>query len=177
MKMTEEACQKVICGKCGKPFSRGEKGEDDEKLICPRCVIELAEQHIPKEEKAPKPERINKRQVWAVLRLIILLASVSLIAIRAPKLISVLKEEQPVRNGTYSTDSQTDKCIKNLWHISRLLQEGKLPEKDMVCPVSKKPYVLIKKEEDTVVTCPNPELHGLKEIRVTQKNPCPELIK
>ena len=150
---------------------------DYEKLICPHCVIELAEHYIHEEVKIPKPERINKQRVWAVLRLIILFASISISTIQTPKLISSLKGEKPIRNGTYETDSKADQCIKNLWIISRLLQESKLLEKDIVCPFSKKPYVLKKINEDIVVTCPNPELHGLKEIRVTKKNPCPEVME
>ena len=108
---------------------------------------------------------------------IILLACISIIAVQAPKLICAFKGEKPIRYGTYSTDARTDQCINNLWHISKLLQEGKLPGKDILCPMSKKPYVVTTIEEDVAVCCPNPELHRLKEIRVTKKNPIAEVRK
>ena len=103
---------------------------------------------------------------------------ISIIAIQAPKLISAFtKTEKPIRYGTYSTDAGTDQCINNLWRISKVLQEGKLPGKDVVCPVSKKPYVIDTKGGDIVVRCTNPELHGLKEVRVSKRSPRPEIIK
>lgn len=175
--MTGETILGTVCNKCGNSFNKGEEGSDEKKLLCTRCVIELAEQSIAEKAKTQKPERKNMPKVWVALRLIILLASIFIIAIRAPKLVSVIKEQKPIRNGTYATDSKTNLCIKNLWHISRMLQEGKLPEKDIICPVSKMPYVLRTTEADTVVTCPNPELHGLKEIRVSKIYPCPRVIK
>ena len=175
-KVEDETNLNSICKKFGKQFI---KDENDEKLYCPSCGVELAEQYISEESKIPKSGWIKKHRIWASIRPIIILASISVIAIRAPKVISVMKEQKPIRNGTYETDSKTNQCIKNLWKISRLLQEGKLPEKDLVCPVSQKPYVLrtIEGDGDIVVTCPNPELHGFKEIRVTKTYPCPEVIK
>ncbi|MBW2220639.1 MAG: hypothetical protein JRF40_14305, partial [Deltaproteobacteria bacterium] len=55
--------------------------------------------------------------------------------------------------------------------------EGKLPGNNIVCPVSKEPYVVTKTEDDVVVKVPKPELYGFKEMRVSKKNPVPIIIK
>jgi hypothetical protein len=96
---------------------------------------------------------------------------------QSPKLAANIGDEKPVRVGTYDTDAKTDQCIRDLWQISKILQEGKLPGKDMVCPASKKPYVVIRTDSDVVVRAPNPQLYGFREIRVSKGNPIPELIK
>lgn len=176
--MADEKGLNAICKRCGKPFSKDEQGADSEQLYCSRCMIELAEQYVPEEVEISKLKRIRKSRVGMTLLWITLFICISIIAIQAPKLISALtKEEKPIRYGTYSTDAQTDQCINNLWHISKLLQQGKLPGKDIVCPVSKNPYVVTTIEGDVVVRCANPELHGLKGIRVSEKGPVPVLIK
>ncbi len=170
--MADEKILDAVCKRCGKPLSEDDQGAD----YCSSCMIEVAEQYVPGEEAAPI-KRKRKSRAWLVLQWIILLACITIIAIQFPKLISAFKEDKPLRHGTYLTDEQTDQCIKNLWHISRLLQEGNLPAKDMVCPVSKKPYVVKKIGGDTVISCPNPALHGVKEIHVSKKCPFPEIIK
>jgi hypothetical protein len=175
--MTEETRLNQICKKCGKPFKKSEEGADDETLLCPRCLIELAEQKIPEEAKSSKSQGAGWQKAWTILRLIILIASVCIIGIQAPKLVSAISKQKPIRNGAYETDAKTDKCIKNLWHISSLLQEGRLPEKNIVCPLSKKPYVIRDLDTDIVVSCPNPGLHGFKEIQVAKSSPCPRLKK
>ena len=58
-----------------------------------------------------------------------------------------------------------------------MLQEEKLPDNDIVCPVSKKPFVVIKTEDDVAVNVPNPGLYGFKEMLVSKKNPVPTIIK
>jgi len=140
--MAEEKGMSAICKRCGKPFNKGEQGADSEQVYCSRCKVELAEQYVPETSDMSKLKRIRKSRAGVVLLWIVLCVCISIIAIRAPKLISAFKKEgKPIRYGTYSTDAQTDLCIKNLWQISKMLIEGKLPEKDIVCPVSKKPYV------------------------------------
>lgn len=176
--MTDEKGVSAVCKRCGKPLNKGKQGADSDQLYCSRCIIELAEQYVPEEVESSKLKRIRKSRVGVVLLWIILCACISIIAIQVPKLISVFtKGEKPIRYGTYSTDAQTDQCINNLWNISKLLQQGKLPGKDIVCPVSKNPYVITTIEGDVVVSCANPKLHGLKEIRVSEKDPIPVLIK
>ena len=112
-----------------------------------------------------------------IVQVIIILVGVAVMALQTPRLIAALQEGQPLRQGTYATDDQTDQCIKNLWHISKLIQEGQLHTNGIVCPVSNKPYEIRTTGEDVVVRCPNPALHGVKHIRVSKKNPVPEINK
>ena len=175
--MADEKGINAICENCGETFHKDEQDSGSKQPYCSRCMVELAEQYVPETSDMSKLKRIRKSRVGVTLLWITLFACISIIAIQVPKLISAFKEDKPIRYGTSSTDAQTDQCIKNLWRISKLLQEGKLPGKDIVCPVSKKPYVVTTIEGEVVVRCANPELHGLKEIRVSEKNPMPELIK
>ncbi len=84
---------------------------------------------------------------------------------------------KPLRQDPYNTDVVTDQIIWNLWQISRLIQGGKLPDDTLVCPASKKPFMVIQTKMDIIVRSPNPELYGFKDIRVSKKNPVPEIIK
>ncbi len=175
--MTDKENSSVICKKCGKPFNKEEQGADIEQQYCSHCMIDLAEQYVPEETEMSKLKQIRKSRIGTVLLWVILLACLSIIAIQIPSIMSALEEEKPARYGVQSTDAVTNQCINNLWHISKLLQEGKLPGKDIVCPLSKKPYVVITTEDDVIARCPNPEEHGFKEIQVSKINPIPEIKK
>lgn len=174
--MADEKDMRAICKNCGETFHKNEQDSDSKRPYCSRCMVELAEQYVPETSDMSKLTRIRKNKVGMTLLWIALLVCISIIAIQVPKLISAFtKEEKPIRYGTYSTDAQTDQCINNLWSISKVLQEGKLPGKDIVCPASKKPYVMETIAGDIVVRCGNPELHGLKEMRVSKRSPRPEI--
>jgi len=165
------------CKRCGRLFDNDEEGADSQRSYCSRCMIELAEEGIPDEVEITAPKSAKLSKTWAVARWVILGFCVCMIALQAPELISSFKETKPIRYGTYVTDAQTDQCIKNLWHISRLLQEGKLPGKDLVCPASKKPYVVTKIKGDVTVSCPSPGLHGVRGIQISIESPAPEVKK
>ena len=174
-------CRKPLCEQCAIP-------EGDGSFICSRCIAlkaaqeagegidrRLEEKESKKQEQEAKKKK--KSKMWVVCQWVILAACIAIIAIQVPGLMSTFEEKKPIRYGTYSTDERTDQCIKNLWHISKLLQEGKLPGKDILCPASQKPYVVTETEGDTVVRSPKPELYGFKEIRVSKNKPVPELIR
>ena len=171
--MTDEGMMNTVCKGCGRLLSADEQGAE----YCSRCMIERAEEYVPETQERPTIKRKKKSKTWLVVQLIIILIGVTVIALQTPRLIAALKEGQPLRQGTYATDAQTDQCIKNLWHISRMLQDGKKPPHDMVCPVSNKPYEIMDIGEDVVVRCPNPALHGLKHIQASKKHPVPEIGK
>ncbi len=167
--MDKEAGSTGRCKKCGKIV-------DSDQLYCSQCIIELAEENITEpEDDTQKPPRHVKNRKKVVAQWIVLLVCVAIIAFQMPKLFAAFKEDQPIRHGTYETNALTDQCINNLWHISRLLQDGKLPGNDIVCPASGKSYVIVKVGKDTVARCPNPGLHGFSEISVSRHSPCPEV--
>jgi len=171
--MADEPKINAVCKGCGKRLGADEKGAQ----YCSRCMIERAEEYVPEVPERPSIKRGKKSRTWLVVQVAIILAALTIMALQTPRLISAFKEGQPLRQGTYATDAQADQCIKNLWHIARLLQEGKIPDKNMVCPISKKPYVIRDAGKDVVVSCPNPELHGFKAVQVSKRRPVPEISK
>jgi len=171
--MADEKMSNTVCKGCGKTLSADEHGAE----YCDSCMIERAEQYVPEAPERPQIKRERKSRVWLVVQLTIILIGVAVMALQTPRFIAALKEGQPLRYGTYATDAQTDQCIKNLWHISRMLQDGKKPPADMVCPVSKKPYNIRDTGADVVVSCPNPVLHGFQSIQVSKRRPVPEVSK
>lgn len=174
-------CKKPLCDQCAIPGG-------DRSSICSRCVaLQAAQEAVEgidtrRDEKERKTRTHEARRKWKSMLWMgsqwsVLVICLCIMAFQIPNLILVFKEKKPIRHGTYRTNDQTDQCIRNLWHIVKMLQEGKLPGKDILCPASNKPYVVMKTKEDVVVRSPNPELYGFKEIRVSKKRPVPELIK
>ncbi len=157
-----------ICKNCGKPVKKGE-------LYCSQCMIEHVEEDIPEIEETLTLEGPKKSRFMLIVKCAVLLISLIIVAIQMPRLLASFEKAQPLRQGTYSTDSETDQCIRNLWQISKRLQEGKPAGTDIVCPASKKPYIVKGIGKSLTVRCPNPELHDLSLIRVSKNNPIPEV--
>lgn len=171
--MPDKEMMNAVCKGCGRALSTDEQGIE----YCDRCMIERAEEYVPEAPERPQIRGEKKSKSLLIVKLIVLLVCFTIIALQTPRLIAALKENQPLRYGTYATDAQTDQCIKNLWQISRMLQDSTAPPPDMVCPVSKKRYEVRDTGGDSVVRCPNPELHGFKEVRISKRHPVPELRK
>ena len=171
--MADEPKINAVCKGCGKRLSANEKGAQ----YCTRCMIEQAEQYVPEAPERPPIKRAKKSRAWLIVQVAIILAAIAILALQTPRLISAVKGDRPLRQGTYATDAPADQCIKNLWHIARLIQEGKVPGPDIVCPISKKPYEIRGAGADVWARCPNPELHGFKKIQVSKRRPVPEISK
>jgi hypothetical protein len=137
------------------------------------------EEILRQQEKVSKEQKKNKRKTRRIIgQWVVLIVCIGIILYQVPMLISAAnKDVKPLRHGPYNTDAVTDQCIRNLWQISRLIQEGNLPDDTLVCPASKKPFMVIQTKMDIIVRSPNPELYGFKDIRVSKKNPVPEIIK
>jgi hypothetical protein len=91
--------------------------------------------------------------------------------IHYPQVAAAFAKEPPLHQGSYAGDPKTDQCIANLWHISRLLQEGKGLPANLVCPASGRPYI----KQGGRVVCPNPQAHKLSLLSVSQAHPVPEV--
>ena len=123
-------------------------------------------------------QKKEKNKLWAAAQWLVLIVCVGVTLYQAPDLIlAVTKEEKPLNKGVVKTDALTDQCIRNLWQVSKDLQEGKMPGHNLRCPASNKPYDVVKTGDDIIVRSPNPELYGFKEIRVSRKSPVPEIVK
>lgn len=174
-------CHRLLCGECAVQ----EKGD---KVRCSQCVaVQSARDAVQgfddrvkdkeRRERERQQKERRKETVWFVLQWAILLCGVLVISIQAPAIVSSMKDDRPVRNGTYETDPRTDQCIGNLWRGVRALQEGKMPGPELLCPETNKAYIIEKTQGDTFVRCPNPERHRLKEIRASKQRPVPEVVK
>ena len=175
-----DRCKEPLCDECAIPQNGG--------VFCSRCIaFEAAQEAVNgidlrlEEKKRKAGEREDrkrfKKMLWYAAQWGIVVIGLCVMAYRVPDLIRVLKEDKPLRNGTYKTDARTDECIRTLWGVAKLLQEGKRPGNEILCPVSKKPFIVKEQKGDIVARSPNPELYGFKEIRVSKRNPVPEVIK
>jgi hypothetical protein len=171
--MADEAKINAVCKGCGKQLGADEKGAQ----YCSACIIERAEEYVPETPERPQIKREKKSRAWLVVQVTIIVVAVAAMALQTPRIISAVRGDRPLRQGTYATDAQTDQCIANLWHSARLIQEGRVPGPDIVCPISKKPYEIKTMGEDVWVSCPNPALHGFKAMRVSKRHPVPEISK
>lgn len=160
--------------------SDGGKEKDDYQSAALDALKDFKKEAVKREEKkeARQQAKGKKKKLWLALQWVLLLASITIFIFQAPRLLySITKENKPHRIGTYDTDKRTDMCIKNLWKVSALLQQDKLPEKNMLCPVSQKPYEITESGDDIIVSSPSPELYGFEAIQVSKKKPVPELIR
>jgi len=135
------------------------------------------------EEKQRKTEMLDERNrfkknlrrtlTWGTL-----IIALCVVIYQASGFISAFQnDDKPLRNGTIETNAITDECIRNLWNAAKLLQEEKLPGPELVCPASKRPFIITREDGDVVARSPNPELYGFREIRVSKLHPVPEVIK
>jgi hypothetical protein len=162
------------CKRCSAQLSE-ETLESHDELLCSSCRIALAEEQIAADmQKAAAPQK--RKWLWPVLKFAFLAIALGVIAFQYPRLMTAFETPKPLRQGSYATDVGTDRCIHNLWLISRGLGEGQIvPEKGMVCPVSGQPYIVDAVDGNRIVSCPDPQRHGLSILRVSRKNPVPEV--
>ena len=155
---------------------------------CSRCValqaakdvVEGAKERRKKMEsrgESLESRRRIKALLWVAFQWGMLALCLGIMAFRAPDLIRAPQEDKPLRYGTYQTDDKTDACIRALWQAAKLLQEGRMPGKDLVCPASQQPFIIERTDDDVVARSPRPQLYGFRDIRVSVKRPVPELIK
>ncbi|MEW6666519.1 MAG: hypothetical protein AB1512_15015 [Thermodesulfobacteriota bacterium] len=178
----------TACSGCGKPLcAKCALSGRDKKVICSRCMalssaqeaLQGMDQRLEEKEtrKRDLEERRERRErFWIIAQWGIILGCLTILAFQAPGAMSGFREDRPIRRGTYATDAPTDGCIANLWRVAKLLQEGKTPGPQLVCPESHRPYALSMEGQSPSARCPNPERHKVKEIRVSMRRPVPEVI-
>ena len=170
--------EKPHCTKCGAEIVGVIPRLWDRKPLCRECTFEL-EQLAAKPEmrrtsvtdaKEPLSPEEKKRRViiFSVIAGVFLILGLRLLSV-AP----LLQPLRPLRHGTFETDAIADRCIEELWKLSRQLQDRKLPSLLPLCPLSGKGYVLVEEEGDSRISCPNPGEHGLRRLSVSRKRPIP----
>ncbi|MEI6314587.1 MAG: hypothetical protein WCO89_06935 [Syntrophus sp. (in: bacteria)] len=178
--MGEQERQEILCKGCGKPVTGNVEKQPGKEvdIYCSQCMMNRAERYIKDTpEEKPKLQRFRETLAWKIAMIIVLLVCLGVLAYQAPRIWTAFKEPKPIRMGSYETDEVTDKCIKNLWQLAYLIQQGRpAAGQTLVCPASGKPY-LIKPGANPEAHCPNPVTHGFRDIVVTKKTPVPELKK
>lgn len=164
------------CERCGRPLDEEAVGG----TLCFACAALLADGAVGQREKAATereresaaaPERRRR-----ILLVAIIVVSVAVIAWRVPALLEVFERERPLRVGVSDTDAETDACIENLWEAASELQQGRRAT-SLVCPATGEPYVYTEVGDDTVVSCPNPEEHGLTILESSRLEPAPKVVR
>lgn len=174
-------CKKNLCGECS--FTQPEGS-----TFCSRCLaleaardasnnIDTRIKERAGKEKSRESKRRKLKRLGLTAQIAVILLCLVTILLYMPKIINGFNNNKPLRHGTYKTDKYSDKCISDLWRISKMLQQGQIPGDNIVSPVSSKPYEIIRTENDIIVRCPDPERYGLKDIRVSKLNPVPEVVK
>lgn len=173
--------EKPRCGRCGAGIVGVVPRWYNDRPLCRECTFEL-EQMVLKpggkitdieELQTPMtPEELTRRNILiGVLFLIIFFLLFRLYTI-AP----MLQAPKPLRLGVKATDSLTDKCIEQMWVLSKNLQEKKLPAILPLCPKSSRQYIVTELEDDTTISCPTPEEHNLKELTISLSFPIPRAL-
>ena len=173
--------ERPLCGRCGAGIVGVIPKWRDAKPLCRECSFELEQMALKpgvkrieiEEEKAPlTPEEKARRIVFISLFTV----TVLILLIRIYTIAPLLQAPKPLRQGVTATDFLTDKCIEQLWMLSRDLQEDKLPSILPLCPKSSRQYVVTELSDDTVISCPTPGEHGLAKLTVSLNSPIPHAL-
>ena len=173
--------EKPMCGRCGAGIIGVVPRWYNEKPLCRECTFELeqmalkggAGKMVTEEPIAPPtPEEIARRTTLLILLVFIVVILLYRIYTIAP----MFQAPKPLRLGVKITDSVTDRCIEQMWILSRELQEKKLPNILPICPASSQQYVVSEVEDDVIISCPTPGQHGLKELIVSLSFPIPRAL-
>ena len=173
--------EKPQCGRCGAGIIGVVPRWYNDRPLCRECTFELEQMALKggvgkmeiEEPKAPPtPEEIARRTTLLVLLIFIVVIFLYRIYTIAP----MLQAPKPLRLGVKITDSVTDRCIEQLWILSRDLQENKLPNILPICPASSQQYIVSEVEDDVIISCPTPGEHGLKELTISLSFPIPRAL-
>ncbi len=138
--------------------------------------IMAAETTIALKKNAAEKEENLKRKVFpwkAALSAVFFLAAAFIVYRSIPELRSIRFERQPLRFGSYATDSAADRCINNLWTMAAAMRKGGKMLPRLFCPVSGKAYII----SGSKVSCPNPAAHKAKKLYADNKTIIPFLEK
>jgi len=168
----------LFCRKCGKPIIDEDSLSGEGDAYCRQCMIDIAERHLQNREVEESSwKRLRNARGWKIAMVVVILLCLAVVAYQGPRILAAVKGPKPIRMGGYDTEAKTDACIKNLWQLSQRMQQGKLASApELVCPASGKPYRIIKGPVPEA-HCPTPEIHGVRDLLVTQKIPVPQLKK
>jgi hypothetical protein len=146
---------------CNQPAQAGD--------FCSSCYKSLEERVGRPSDSSPKPPRDWRFFKWGVI-----IAALSVASLQAPKMVSVFAPPKPVHLGSAATDRTADQCLRQLWTVSKLLQERRWPGLELTCPATGRPYLTEGKDGAMTVSCPEPKAHRLSVLQVSRRQPVPE---
>ncbi|MDD5209266.1 MAG: hypothetical protein PHV36_07770 [Elusimicrobiales bacterium] len=162
------------CTVCGNTLKPGE----EEGGLCFSCRVGRLQEKVPQQAaSAGAPAPAGKRfPIKPFLLGAVIAACAAGTAVILPGAVKQMRAAQPLRLGTYDTDNGGDWCIGNLWKAAAQLQSGGSTV-NYSCPVSHAAYLVEVSTGEIVVSCPNPEKHGLRELSASSVAPVPRAIK
>ncbi len=177
--MTEQPSPGGLCTSCGKQL---EAGDASTAPYCAQCAAVLAEQDLDSRQAASARNRPDeqhrarsKQRARAAAFWLLGIAAVAVIVWRAPLVYSAVQPPAPIRIGAQSTNGPANECISNLWTAAGRLPEGTNAADGLTCPASGRPYFVSGNGTAIVISCPNPEKHGLRTLSVSSRTLVPEV--
>ncbi len=152
-------------------------GDDGSRLADELAAKCIQEERTPTGLTAARDERAGARTPW-----IVALASLAIILVQIPSLKAALAPMPSLKTGIEAADAETEACIDTLWAMSAVLREGEsgaaLARLPFVEPVTRAGYTIaVADDGETVVDCPNPSVHGLRQLRVSSSAPVPRAVQ
>jgi hypothetical protein len=155
-----------FCGRCGR-----ELAATDPAPVCAQCAVEVADGRLSSVREAAEASGAGRRSFdaawlrrWGSPILTGILTLVLLF--RLPVLVGALAPAPAVHDGTIVTDATGNRCVSNLWSVAHSLSEREPIDPSLECPASDRPYVKTTEAGVTVVSCPDPALHGAASLSV-----------
>ena len=105
----------------------------------------------------------------------------AVLLVQLPMLRASFAAKPSLHAGVPVDDPATEACIDMLWEMSALVQQREpadaIKRLGFTEPVSHQRYAVTDVDGVMVVACPNPEVHGLRSLRVTATDPMPEAAR
>ncbi len=122
-----------------------------------------------REAPTPRPSRTP----WAIA-----VVSLAVVVAQLPSIRASFAGRPSLYAGVEVSDADTRACIDELWKLSALVQQGASAETLGRLPLIERlthaRYTVGHEKDALVVACPNPALHGLARLRITDVAPMPE---
>lgn len=119
-------------------------------------------------------ERVRRNAArQRMVAIAICVASAAIMLGSSPAALSATAPLRPIHAGDAVVSRSTDACVANLWTLVADRSEGRPSSARVVCPATREPYVYTQFKGITVISCPNPEAHGLSKLFVRSDTKVP----
>ncbi|PCI06804.1 hypothetical protein COB72_11385 [bacterium] len=163
----------VLCESCSEAFE-SEKfvAAQTEKLERPNSTMVVEDQAAEKFNSPATRKNPSKAIQWAVVIVSGCIISAQLFFYSNPPLV----EQQPSAIAKELQLSSLVKCMLLFREIGLILQDGRMPESDMLCADSDAANVLVNEGGNIRFYHPNPQHYGYEEISVGNTDAEPRIV-